>query len=148
MDWPQFNEQRWQVIKGHFPVRALDSLPPIQASDRDAGAIKIAQANAERAGVKDLIEFSQRAVSAVEPPPGPGWVVTNPPYGARISANKDLRNLYAQLGNVLRARCPGWQVAILSGDLILLGQTGIRLDHSLTLLNGGIPVRLGRGIVE
>jgi putative N6-adenine-specific DNA methylase len=147
MHWPGFNLDRWKAIINESSTQPQGTLPIIQASDRDAGAIRIAQSNAERAGVVDKIEFNCRAVSAIEPPPGPGWIVTNPPYGARVSANKDLRNLYAQLGNVLRAHCPGWHVAILSSDLALLGQTGIRLDHSLSLVNGGIPVRLGRGIV-
>jgi 23S rRNA G2445 N2-methylase RlmL len=73
--------------------------------------------------------------------------VTNPPYGVRVSAQKDLRNLYAQLGNVLRARCPGWQVAILSSDLRLLGQIGLRLDTSFSMVNGGLRVLLGQGVV-
>lgn len=126
---------------------ARPAIPIIQASDRDEGAIRIARANAERAGVLDAIEFTHRAVSAIQPPPGPGWVVTNPPYGLRVSANQDLRNLYAQLGNVLRAHCPGWNVAILSSDPRLLGQTGLKLDTSLGMVNGGVNVRLGRGKV-
>src|SRR4030065_126974 len=40
------------------------------------------------------------------PPPSSGWVVTNPPYGVRVSTNRDLRNLYAQIGKVLHAKCP------------------------------------------
>jgi len=74
-------------------------------------------------------------------------VVTNPPYGLRVSANQDLRNLYAQLGNVLRARCPGWQVAILCSDLKLLGQTRLNLDTTFSSVNGGVGVRMGRGQV-
>jgi putative N6-adenine-specific DNA methylase len=119
----------------------------IQASDRDAGAIRIAQANAERAGVANAITFAQQAVSAITPLAGPGWVVTNPPYGVRISSSQDLRNLYAQLGNVLRAKCEGWQVALLCSELKLLGQTGLRLDNSFTMVNGGLRVILGRGKV-
>jgi 23S rRNA G2445 N2-methylase RlmL len=107
----------------------------------------MAQANAGRAGVMGSIQFAQQAVSAIEPPTGPGWVVTNPPYGVRVSASKDLRNLYAQFGNVLRAQCPGWSVAILCSDRVLLGQTGLQLDTSLSLVNGGLRVLVGRGVV-
>ena len=66
----------------------------------------------QRAGVEDFIEFKCQAVSSITPPAGPGWVVTNPPYGVRVSEGKDLRNLYAQFGNVLRRQCPGWNVAV------------------------------------
>jgi len=147
MGWPGYDSARWQSIVDDAPP-ARDNLPiMIQASDRDAGAIEIARSNAERAGVLEQIEFSRRAVSAIEPPPGTGWIVTNPPYGVRISGGKDLRNLYAQFGNVIRAKAPGWHVAVLCSDLQLLGQVGLKLDTSFSTINGGIQVRLGRGVV-
>ena len=108
----------------------------------------MAMANAGRAGVARDIDFSQRAISAIEPPPGPGWVVTNPPYGLRVSRGKDLRDLYAQFGHVLRRRCPGWHVAILGNDQRLFGQLGLDLDTSFGMVNGGVKVRLARGVVE
>jgi putative N6-adenine-specific DNA methylase len=147
MDWPGYDSHVWEAVlaEAHLAVRA--AMPVIQASDRDAGAVRMAQENAGRAGMLDYIQFSTRAVSAVEPPAVPGWVVTNPPYGLRVSEGKELRNLYAQFGNVLRAKCPGWQVALLCNDLKLLGQTAIKLDHSMSLINGGVAVRLARGKV-
>ena len=54
------------------------SMPVLQASDRDAGAMRMAQANAERAGVADCIEFSCRAVSASQPS-----TLTRVPAGSR-----------------------------------------------------------------
>jgi putative N6-adenine-specific DNA methylase len=147
MEWPGYDAPLWQRLLQEAPIPDLAAAPVIQASDRDAGAVEMARANAERAGVLDAIAFSQRAVSAVEPPPGPGWVVTNPPYGLRVSEGKDLRNLYAQTGNVLRAHAPGWHVAILSSDIRLLGHTGLKLDTSFSTVNGGVNVRLGRGEV-
>lgn len=149
MDWPNFDEQLW--LKLHCSssmIHGQAAAPPILASDRDAGAIKMARQNAARAGVDGFIEFSCQAVSSIEPPNGPGWVVTNPPYGRRVSEGKDLRNLYAQLGNVLREKCPGWQAAILCSDPALLGQTRLGLDTTLEFFNGGIQVRLGRGQVD
>ena len=148
MHWPGFNRAEWDAVQASAGPAAPSAVcPPILASDRDAGAVRIAQSNAARAGVEGCISFAQQAVSAIQPPPGPGWVVTNPPYGLRVSANKDLRNLYAQLGNVLRAHCPGWNVAILCSDRVLLGQTGLSLDTSLSLVNGGLRVLVGRGQV-
>lgn len=155
MDWPGFDSKSWRALLAEsVPAAGADSstssgqvVPIIQASDRDAGAIRMAQENAERAGVAKDIEFTCRAVSAITPPGTPGWVVTNPPYGLRVSEGHDLRNLYAQFGNVLRAYCPGWQVALMCSDPALLGQTKIKLDTSLSLVNGGIGVKLGVGRV-
>lgn len=150
VDWPGFDET---AFRSQYPVTsnqlsASNWKPIILASDRDAGAIKMARENATRAGVAEYIEFNCRAVSAIEPPVGPGWIVTNPPYGQRVSEGKDLRNLYAQLGNVLREKCPGWNAAILCSDAALLGQTRLGLDTTPGFVNGGLQVRLGCGRVD
>ena len=150
MNWPGFDRRLWESLLAENEQeqqrRARDGgeVPWIAASDRDAGAIELARANAGRAGVVENIEFSCRAVSAIEPR-GLGWVVTNPPYGLRVSATKDLRNLYAQFGKVLRLKCPGWRVAVLCNDRQLLKQMGLALDASLSLVNGGVAVRLAQG---
>lgn len=153
MNWPGFDSQLWASMlikaekKSHREAQKIAGNLRIQASDRDSGAIELAQANADRAGVADRIEFTCRAVSGIQPPAGPGWVVTNPPYGLRVSAGQDLRNLYAQFGNALRANCPGWQVAFLCSEPALPGQTGLKFDSSLSLVNGGVAVKLVRGSV-
>ncbi len=153
MDWPDYNPHLLSSIRSvplHKPAGGIPGKPndiKIIASDRDAGAIRTAQSNAERAGVAPYIEFSQRTVSAVDPI-GKGWIITNPPYGVRVGENKDLRNLYAQFGNVMRSRFPGWHFAVMCSDLLLLHQLKLPLDTSISLINGGIPVRVGRGMVH
>lgn len=148
MDWPEFDALLWKNLLAEAEAQITSFAPPIYASDRDAGAIQMAQANAERARVEADIQFSCRAVSAISPPAVPGWVVTNPPYGLRISTSKDLRDLYARLGDILRVRCPGWQAGILCNDLKLLGQTRLDLDTSFSLVNGGVRVYLARGRIR
>lgn len=153
MDWPGFDAGLWERVHSAAVHQQLTQSArlagrlQIQGSDRDAGAIRMAQANAARAGVADRIDFVCQAVSALTPPPQPGWVVTNPPYGLRVSGNQDVRNLYAQFGTVLRRQCPGWHVAVLSSDVRLLSQLGVNLDTRLGLVNGGIAVTLGRGVI-
>jgi putative N6-adenine-specific DNA methylase len=147
MNWPGYDPPRWQAVLTASMPPPGRLTPPIQASDRDAGAIRLARANAGRAGVATAIEFSQRAISAIEPPAGPGWIVTNPPYGLRLSPNQDLRDLYAQFGHTLRRCCLGWRLAILCSDFRLLAQTGLQLDSSFATVNGGVNVRLARGTV-
>jgi putative N6-adenine-specific DNA methylase len=142
MDWPDYDEKKWKHILSRAGSLEVHPNVPIFASDRDAGAIEIAQKNAERAGVLDLIQFDCKAVSAVEPPTNAGWVITNPPYGVRVSPDRDLRDLYARLGDVLRKQCPDWNTGILCNSDILIGQTHIRTQEKIRLINGGIPVSL------
>lgn len=147
MDWPGFDARAWDAMLADAGKWAVPAAPKILASDRDAGAVEAARANAERAGVAGAIEFSCRAVSAIEPPAGPGWVVTNPPYGVRLGKSPDLRGLYAALGDILRDKCPGWQVTMLSGSAQLTRATGLRLDCGIATMNGGLAVNLASGQV-
>jgi putative N6-adenine-specific DNA methylase len=148
MEWPGFDSQDWQVLLQQAEDQISDRSPHIWASDRDAGAVQMAQANAERAGVGELVQFSQAAISAAGVPPAPGWVVTNPPYGQRVSSGKDLRDLYARLGDLLRGSCPGWQFAILSNDSRLLGATRLPVTERISTDNGGLAVMIAMGRVK
>jgi 23S rRNA G2445 N2-methylase RlmL len=74
-------------------------------------------------------------------------VVTNPPYGLRVQGGRDLRDLYAQFGNVLRMQCPGWTVGMLCSTDFLAGHARIRFERSLPLLNGGVAVKFFVGKV-
>jgi len=145
MDWPNFEEQRWGALLRNSEGPPLLSPPAIFASDRDLGAIRSAQANAERAGVASMIRFSRRAFSAIEPPPSPGWIITNPPFGVRVSPDEELRNLYGQLGKILRLKCVGWRVAILCNAVHLLRHTGLPFGEMISLVNGGLRVILALG---
>jgi len=148
MKWPGFSQTEWQEILASAQADTRPVTAQIMASDRDAGAIQIAQSNAERAGVTQDIQFSCRAVSAIEPPPLPGWIVTNPPYGVRVSPSHDLRNLYAQMGKTFKSKCPEWNFGILCSDPKLLGNTGLKYENFLNLVNGGIEVKLALGQVK
>jgi putative N6-adenine-specific DNA methylase len=148
MDWPGFQPELWSATLNPSELEPRGSRTEVKfnASDRDEGAIQIAISNAQRAGVAQYIDFSSRSVSDIQPE-GKGWLITNPPYGIRINQNKDLRNLYAQFGNILRSKCQGWNFSIMCNDMTLLRQLQLPLDAQLSLVNGGIPVRVARGSV-
>jgi putative N6-adenine-specific DNA methylase len=141
--WPLHDDAAWRDVVDAARARVLSSTDvPVFASDRDAGAVGAAHSNAERAGVASNIRFTRASLSAVEPPPGAGHLVTNPPYGTRIGARRALRPLYAALGRLARERLPDWTVALLAADGWLADATGLDLEELLATRNGGIAVRL------
>ena len=148
MRWPGFDQSAWEQLVQQARERMLPRAPvPILGSDRDAGAVAASAANAERAGVAGDIQWRRAAISAMAPPPGRGWIITNPPYGVRVGERRELRDLYAQLGNVARRCCPGWEVAFLAVHPELERQTGLEPAVRFTTENGGIRVRLVQGSV-
>ncbi|HET6762064.1 MAG TPA: class I SAM-dependent RNA methyltransferase [Longimicrobiaceae bacterium] len=148
-DWPDFDAAAWDAVVAAAQEEILTMADvDILGSDRDAGAIEAAHANAERAGVADDVEFSVRALSAIEPPAGPGLLISNPPYGVRVGETDALRNLYAALGRAAREQAPDWTVALLSADVKLEGQVGASFREIFRTSNGGIPVHLVAGEVR
>lgn len=115
--------------------------------DRDAGAIDMARANAERAGVTHVATFAQQPVSAFAPPPDlpPGLVIVNPPYGERIGDKDDLRPLYGTLGRVLRERFAGWRVGLVTSETALAQATGLPFQPpGPPIPHGPLKIRLFR----
>lgn len=113
-------------------------------SDRNAGAIENAQANAARADVDDVCVFRQAAISDIQKPDGPaGIVIVNPPYGARIGEKKKLFGLYAAMGQRLKAEFTGWRVGIITSDADLARATGLPdLKNGPPIPHGGLKVKL------
>lgn len=117
--------------------------PVFFGSDRDGGAIKSSHANADRAGVADLCQFTCASVSdIVAPDVPPGLVVINPPYGMRIGERRPLFALYGTMGRVLRERFRGWRVGLVCPDAGLIRAMELPfLPQPQQIMHGGI--RLG-----
>ena len=141
--WPAHDARAWARIVDQARSGELPRCPvAIEGSDRDAGAIVAARANAERAGVANDISWAVQPISALAPAPASGLLATNPPYGVRVGEASGLRDLYAQLGNVARRARAGWDVALVSADRSLDRQTRLELSEKTRTRNGGIAVRL------
>lgn len=147
-NWTDFNPTVWQEIRRKAIRNLTNTAPRIQGCDRDKGATKSATINAEKAGVNQLIKWKNQSVSDMKPGEKAGWIVTNPPYGIRISSNKDIRNLYAQFGNILRAEFQGWHVVFLCNNVSLANQTKLKPKSLLSFTNGGINVQAFYAFIE
>lgn len=155
--WRRFGFERWP---GHdaaaFEALRTAMTPEprapgklrILASDLDESQVEGARANARAAGVEDWIEFDVRDARRMETKPGWGaWVVTNPPYGLRVGDVRELEPLYEDFGELLRARCEGYRVALLSGNAELARKLRFKGDLRTTLANGAIDCRLMQLVV-
>jgi putative N6-adenine-specific DNA methylase len=144
MHWPTFNRGLWNGIIEKARASVTNPTLDIVGADRDAGAIRAATNNAERAGVGRDVRFSAESLSGSvtrleDVAKGEGWILTNPPYGVRIGESDDLRDLYATLGNALKTK-RGWRIGILTSDAVLAAQIRLSLRPRFSTSNGGIPV--------
>ena len=110
----------------------------IFASDISRTAVEISKAAALKAGVYDFISFSVQDFTKLEKPPvSKGCIVTDPPYGERMTV-RDIDILYENTGKVLQNVFKGWDATILTGNSELLSNIDMKPDRTNTLFNGGI----------
>ena len=136
-----FDPAIWAEMRAHTGPR--DTAPVFFGSDRDQGAIANSTANAQRAGVGHLTQFTQAAVSDLMPPDcAPGLVMVNPPYGERIGTKKSLYAVYGALGKTLTERFSGWRVGMVTSDAALAQTTGLPfLPPGPPVPHGGLRIK-------
>ena len=141
-----FDAAAWRKLRGAGPGVLSAGSPRFYGSDRDAGAIRMSRANAERAGVSALAAFREHAVSDLVPPEGaPGLVIVNPPYGGRIGEKQSLFPLYRALGQTLLSRFAGWRVGVITNEASLAEATGLPFaPPGPPVTHGGLRVTLFR----
>lgn len=142
--WLQFDTTLWSSLVQDAQARAeagRAALKPVFfGADTDPNALRSAVANADRAGVAELIRFDRRPVSAlVSPGIERGVVVCNPPYDQRLAADPAL---YRELGDALRRAVPGWRASLLCGDENLAKATGLRAAKKYAMFNGALECSL------
>lgn len=167
LGWRQHDADLWNRLRTEALSRARASEPlrlTLRGQDRDSAVIRTARANAQRAGVAQLVSFETRSLEDARPhrlvpnsgeplPDGApaiaaGLLCVNPPYGIRLEDHQKARDLHKQLGEVLRTHFGGWQAAILTGSPDLGLELGIRAHRTHTMWNGAIECRLLRLKVE
>lgn len=147
LKWHGHDAALWAALRAEASARRSARVVRrcVLGSDIDPEAVRMAIANAARAGVSDWVHVEKRALSDLTRPKAEtGLIVANPPYGIRIGAESGLPALYSELGAVLRDRFQGWQAAILTGNPPLARNLGIYAKRTHRVFNGTIECRLLR----
>ena len=130
--------RQWQDIReeaGEMVDLSVET--DIQGYDMDGEVIKAARENAKRAGVDGLIHFQQRPVSALSHPKKYGFLITNPPYGERLSEKEALPLLYRELGERF-ASLDSWSAYIITSYDDVERDMGRKADKNRKIYNGMI----------
>ena len=104
-------------------------------SDISPSAIQKAMKNVRSTSLTKYIELKILPFQKYEEPPKPGILVTNPPYGERITTN-DLFDLYAMIGRQLKHVFMGFDAWIISYRDECFDQIGLHPKHRMKLMNG------------
>ena len=107
----------------------------IYGYDLNKPAVEVALANAKSAGVADVVQVEQRDVRKFVRPAEKAIMVTNPPYGERLTP-PDLLSLYEVLGKTLKHEFTGNEAWIISAKQELFENLGLRASLKIQLFNG------------
>ena len=108
--WTQLEEEARQRQE-----RGSQQLPSIRGFDIDLHAVRATTANLERAGLSGRVHVERRSLADGGAPGGHvGLLVTNPPYGHRLSEEGGVRALHAELATTVRTHYGGWRAAVLT----------------------------------
>ncbi len=129
----QLRELREEAAAGVRPAREA---PPIAARDLDEGALRDARANAARAGVE--LSFARADARALHKEHARAFLVTNPPYGARLASSAAFER---ELAEAFRRLC-GYRVCVLAHARGLPRAMRLRPALEHTLWNGPLECRL------
>ncbi|WP_314059877.1 class I SAM-dependent RNA methyltransferase [uncultured Vagococcus sp.] len=115
--WEWFDKEVLDKVRLEAEEKAdYDIELDICGTDHDARMIKIAQANAEEAGLADSIVFKQLQLSDFKTEKEYGVIVANPPYGERLGEEESVHRLYREMGETYRP-LKTWSKYILTSDL-------------------------------
>ena len=141
MDWRTLDARLWEVEKAAARAREFHGEYSILGSDIDPKAIAIAKANAERAGVADVVRFETADARSFSRQTERGILVTNPPYGERLGEKTEAEALYRAFGEAWRG-LENWQLYLLSSHTDFERCFGSRADKKRKLYNGMIKCDL------
>ncbi len=134
--WPDFNEDMFQEIYNDDSLEREQTCH-IYGYDNNANAIAIATNNIKAAGVSKNIELKLQSFENFQQPENKSIIITNPPYGERISTN-DLLGLYDMIGERLKHAFMGNEAWVLSYRRECFDEIGLRPSDRIPLFNGAL----------
>lgn len=147
--WPGHQPELWLGLRQEAERRAHEGkqgrVPVFAGFDQDSRVIDTALRNVQRAGLEGIVSVEARPLAEFARQDGwaeQGLVLTNPPYGERLSERKDLAGLYQGLGEAVIRELSGWRLGVFTGASEFGKAIGLRSFKQYNLFNGKLPAQL------
>lgn len=138
--WPDFDQELFdRIYDDDSAEKPFEH--HIYGYDINHNNIAVATENVRAAGLSKYITLQQKDIKDFTQPQGKCIMVTNPPYGERISA-PDLLGLYKILGERLKHQFVGNEAWVLSYREECFDQIGLKPSLRTPLFNGSLECEL------
>lgn len=136
-DWPIMDSDLWEQVRDNARRVIKENDVNLLGYDIDGRILSTARANAKLAGLENCIHFQQADVKDFSSHNKYGFMITNPPYGERLSDENEIQMLYKILGNI-KKNYPGWELYTLTSYEYFEEYFGRKASKNRKLYNGKI----------
>lgn len=145
--WLRHNEGMWTELVDEALAREAagedKEWPAMVGYDCDPAVARAAQRNVERAGLERYITIKHGEMAGLPRSEDEGGLLlSNLPYGERLSESELVSQLYRGYGRILRGRFSGWRAGVFIANPELTDSFGLAWEFKYRLYNGSIPCRL------
>lgn len=141
-EWKCFDRSIFDQIKQEAIEReTLDREIHISGFDIDEKQLKLARKHAKEAGVEKYIHFQKADMRDFASRFSYGVIISNPPYGERLSDRKEIEILYRDYGKMVKS-LDNWSAYTLTSVTDFERLFGKRADKKRKLYNGKLECNL------
>ena len=142
--WPAVGAQVWREARQEVEdLFDRSTKLRISGSDGDDQAIRLANQNLARAGLEERgITFRTRPLQQLATNTEYGVLITNPPYGERLSDRQEVEQLYREFGRIVVPWLQTWSAYVITNHPEFVSCFGRTPDKRRKLYNGMIECTL------
>ena len=144
-NWKDFNAELFDRLYNDDSAER-EFTHKIYGADISPKAIEIARSNIRSAGVGKYIDLAVKPLSEWHEAPEDGILITNPPYGERITT-ENMEGLYTLIGSKLKNVFKGYHAWIIAAKNEYVNKIGLAPSVRMPILNGSIECELREYII-
>ncbi|MEG1004120.1 THUMP domain-containing class I SAM-dependent RNA methyltransferase [Clostridium sp.] len=135
--WPSMPDDIFDQVREGARRAIKDKDLKLIGYDIDFRILRIAKDNAKKAGVDKYIEFQESDFRRFSNKHKYGFIISNPPYGERLSDLKEVKELYGIFGKY-KKQYKEWEFNVLTSYEQFQKDFGMKCSKNRKLYNGKI----------
>ena len=131
-----YNAEVWESLLVDIPKNITKMPCTLIGGDIDPQMVMKARRNLRGFSFGRFIELHNTSFEEFPYPEGPAILISNPPYGERLSVN--IEELYGSLGTLMKHQLLGYSCFIISSSESGFNEIGLRPSKKYKLFNGDL----------
>ena len=139
--WKDYDEELWDLIYNATIQKISNEPLQLEGVELSRNVAKKAKENVKLAKLEDIISIHNTSFQDFDPPPAPGILIMNPPYGERMNQEEDILGLYKSMGDTFKKKYKGYRAWIISSNKEAFKHVGLRPSRKIAIFNGQLECR-------